>query len=153
MSSGWYFGEYSRYSLGKFNLPLTAHNELRLVMVRALCGKVREFGSETRRYGVVACACVPLAVQSKKDPCSPLLSRFVLSWYCTCHGSAMDLRPGEHAVTDCGFDSGRAGPHRALCAGPGEPDDSYVIALYSERQFYPEFIVNFIRIADDSLLG
>ncbi len=35
---------------------------------------------------------------------------------------AMDLRPGEHAVMDCGYDSARAGPHQPLCMGPGDDD-------------------------------
>jgi hypothetical protein len=48
-SSAWYFAELSRYSIGKFDVAVTARNEWRIVIVRALCGRVREFGLETRR--------------------------------------------------------------------------------------------------------
>ncbi len=73
-----------------------------MLLVRALLGRVRDFGQDSRR--------------------------------------AMDLRPGEHAVTDCGFDAGRAGPHRSLCMGPGD-GDSYVYVVYSEVQVYPELLI------------
>ncbi len=39
---------------------------------------------------------------------------------------------------------------RSLCAGGRLC--SYVYVVYSELQFYPEFLVDFIRIGDDEKL-
>lgn len=48
-SSGWYFYEFSRTSLAKYDLSVNPHNERQVLMVRVLCGKIRDFGLETRR--------------------------------------------------------------------------------------------------------
>ena len=62
----------------------------------------------------------------------------------------MDLRPAkDHAVTGYGFHCARGGPHRALRWGPGPPDDSYIYVVYDEAQYYPEFIITFIRMGPD----
>lgn len=114
-SSAWYFSELSRYSLSKFDLAVNQHDERQVLLVRVLCGRIREFDLETRR--------------------------------------AMDLRPKEHAVLAYGFHSARGGPHRALRFGPGPPDDSHVVAVYKEAQYYPEFLITFRHTGDVPHVG
>lgn len=61
----------------------------------------------------------------------------------------MDLHPGDHAVTGCGFHAARGGPHRGLRFGPGPPDDAYVYTVYKDAQYYPEFLITVLRVGPD----
>lgn len=48
-SSGWYFAENSRYCLAKYDVEMGNHHERQVLMVRVLCGRIRDFDMETRR--------------------------------------------------------------------------------------------------------
>ncbi len=48
-SAGWYFAELSRFSISRYHAPVTPDKESQVLLVRVLCGRMRDFDQETRR--------------------------------------------------------------------------------------------------------